>query len=72
MRTLRLVRHLAAAGWRIGVVTLTVDTMRPGATLDPALVRHVLTNFIANAVDAMERGGRLSVQARRLGDQLAF
>jgi signal transduction histidine kinase len=40
--------------------------------LDPSLVRHVLTNFIANAVDAMERGGRLTVQARRLGDQLAL
>lgn len=41
MRTLRLVRHLASAGWRIGVVTLTVDTMRPGSALDPALVARV-------------------------------
>ncbi len=40
--------------------------------LDPSLVRHVLTNFIANAVDAMEQGGRLTVQARRLGEQLAL
>ena len=40
--------------------------------LDPSLVRHVLTNFIANAVDAMEGGGRLSVQARRVADQLAL
>jgi two-component system NtrC family sensor kinase len=38
--------------------------------LDPALVRHVLTNFISNAVDAMAHGGRLLVQARRAGDQL--
>jgi two-component system, NtrC family, sensor kinase len=42
------------------------------ATLDPALVRHVLTNFISNAVDAMGHGGRLTVRARRLGEQLAL
>jgi two-component system, NtrC family, sensor kinase len=40
--------------------------------LDPSLVRHVLTNFIANAVDAMAAGGRLVVRARRAGDQLAL
>jgi two-component system, NtrC family, sensor kinase len=41
-------------------------------TLDPSLVRHVLTNFIANAVDAMAHGGRLTVRARRDGDQMAL
>ena len=40
--------------------------------LDPSLVRHVLTNFIANAVDAMAQGGRLVVRARRAGDQIAL
>jgi two-component system NtrC family sensor kinase len=42
------------------------------ATLDPSLVRHVLTNFISNAVDAMAQGGRLVVRARRAGDQIAL
>ncbi len=43
------------------------------ATLDPSLVRHVLTNFISNAVDAMAaRGGSLTVRARRDGEQLAL
>jgi signal transduction histidine kinase len=42
------------------------------ATLDPSLVRHVLTNFISNAVDAMGQGGQLTVRARRVGDQLAL
>jgi two-component system, NtrC family, sensor kinase len=42
------------------------------ATLDPSLVRHVLINFITNAVDAMGHGGRLAVRARRVGDQLAL
>jgi len=41
-------------------------------TLDPALVRHVLTNFLSNAVDAMSHGGRLTVRARRAGDLLAL
>jgi signal transduction histidine kinase len=40
--------------------------------LDPSLVRHVLTNFLSNAVDAMAQGGRLVVRARRAGDHLAL
>jgi signal transduction histidine kinase len=42
------------------------------ASIDPSLVRHVLGNFISNAVDAMPRGGHLTVRARRAGDQLAL
>ncbi|MGZ6126176.1 MAG: sensor histidine kinase, partial [Myxococcales bacterium] len=34
---------------------------------DPGLVRHLLTNLVANAVDAMPNGGRLEVQARTEG-----
>jgi two-component system NtrC family sensor kinase len=34
---------------------------------DPGLVRHLLTNLVANAVDAMPNGGRLEVQARQEG-----
>src|SRR5712671_2702753 len=34
---------------------------------DPGLVRHLLTNLLANAVDAMPNGGRLGVQARADG-----
>jgi signal transduction histidine kinase len=32
--------------------------------LDPALVRHVLGNFVSNALDAMAGAGRLEVRAR--------
>jgi len=42
------------------------------ASIDPSLVRHVLGNFISNAVDAMSAGGALTVRARRAGDQLAL
>ncbi|HET7785242.1 MAG TPA: HAMP domain-containing sensor histidine kinase [Myxococcales bacterium] len=34
---------------------------------DPGLVRHLLTNLVANAVDAMPNGGRLEVKARSEG-----
>jgi len=42
------------------------------AVTDPGLVRHVLTNFISNAVDAMPGGGTLTVRAARRGDHLAL
>jgi signal transduction histidine kinase len=42
------------------------------ASIDPSLVRHVLGNFISNAIDAMPAAGQLTVRARRAGDQLAL
>lgn len=42
------------------------------ATTDPALVRHVLTNFVTNAVDAMPAGGTLAVSAARDGALLSL
>jgi len=39
---------------------------------DPGLVRHLLTNLVANAVDAMPNGGRLEVQARQEGREVVL
>jgi signal transduction histidine kinase len=39
---------------------------------DPGLVRHLLTNLVANAVDAMPNGGRLEVRARREGREVVL
>ena len=61
----------AEARARIGVhKDVAADLGR--VVLDPGLVRHVLTNFIANAVDAMPEGGDLFVAASRQGEELAL
>jgi len=55
---------------------IAVERDLPGdlgrAVTDPGLVRHVLTNFISNAVDAMPGGGTLRLRAERDGAQLAL
>jgi two-component system, NtrC family, sensor kinase len=56
---------------RLEVVSDVPPEIGP-ASVDPSLVRHVLGNFISNAVDAMPEGGRLTVRARRSGDHLAL
>jgi signal transduction histidine kinase len=42
------------------------------AITDPGLVRHVLTNFVTNAVDAMPSGGTLAIRAARDGALLSL
>ncbi len=41
-----------------------------GIITDPSLVRHVLTNLIANAVDAMPAGGKLDLSAQTRDGEL--
>ena len=41
MRTLRLVRQLAADGWSVDVVTSSPERFRPGTVSDPALLAKV-------------------------------
>jgi signal transduction histidine kinase len=59
----------ADARTRLQVAT-EVEPGLESVVIDPGLVRHVLTNFIGNAVDAMSEGGKLTVGARREGDEL--
>ena len=40
--------------------------------IDPGLVRHLLTNLVANAVDAMPQGGKLEVKAFHEGRDLVL
>ena len=49
-----------------------VDGAAAQVRTDPGLVRHLLTNLVANAVDAMPNGGRLEVQAHREGQDLVL
>ncbi len=59
----------AEARAKIGVTR----EVEPGAVrTDPGLVRHLLTNLVANAVDAMPGGGKLEVRARRVGHDLVL
>jgi two-component system NtrC family sensor kinase len=53
-------------------VVIAVPPELGRVTTDPGLVRHVLTNFISNAVDAMPSGGTLTLSAARHGAQLAL
>ncbi len=51
-------------------VTHEVSPEVRGVLTDPSLVRHVVTNLVANAVDAMPQGGALHVFAGGRGDEL--
>lgn len=42
----------------------------PGALLDRAKVRQILTNLAVNAMQAMPRGGTLTIAARRAGEEV--
>jgi two-component system, NtrC family, sensor kinase len=46
-------------------ISRTIDPAAERVRTDPGLVRHLLTNLIANAIDAMPGEGRLVVSARR-------
>jgi signal transduction histidine kinase len=61
----------AEARERIAVVREVPADLEQVVT-DPGLVRHVLTNFISNAVDAMAGSGTLTVRATRAGAQVAL
>ena len=51
-------------------VTREVSPELAGVLTDPSLVRHVVTNLVANAVDAMPEGGALHLFARAEGAEL--
>jgi signal transduction histidine kinase len=62
---------LSADARRRLTVTREVSPDVAGVLTDPSLVRHVVTNLVANAVDAMPQGGQLHVFARVGGPEAA-
>jgi signal transduction histidine kinase len=40
----------------------------PEVTVDPAQIHQVLVNLVVNAIQAMEQGGRLTVETSRVDD----
>jgi signal transduction histidine kinase len=53
-------------------ISRTIDPAAERVRTDPGLVRHLLTNLITNAVDAMPGEGKLAVSARRDGGDLVL
>jgi GAF domain-containing protein len=70
--------ELTESSWHLepprrGIVIHAVTDLAPNlpTTLsDPAELREVMTNLILNAVDAMPRGGTLTVSTARRGDSI--
>ncbi len=75
-QVIREALELTEAAWRLeppgrGILIEAVSNLAPDlpTTLsDPAELREVMTNLILNAVDAMPRGGLLTLSTARRGD----
>jgi CheY-like chemotaxis protein len=74
-RVVREALELTESSWRLepprrGLTIQTVTELAPdlpGTTGDPTELREVMTNLILNAVDAMPRGGTLTISTAQRG-----
>jgi hypothetical protein len=64
MRTLRLARHLAGAGWNVDFVTIAPAAFRPGTVVDPALLDKVPASVNVIRADAVRPFARLAFALR--------
>jgi signal transduction histidine kinase len=53
-------------------IDLQIDADPPEFVTDPGLVRQVVINLVSNGLDAVERGGRVSVAARTEKDEVVI
>jgi signal transduction histidine kinase len=53
-------------------ISRSIDPAAERVRTDPGLVRHLLTNLITNAIDAMPQDGKLDVRATRDGGDLVL
>ena len=51
-------------------LALAVAADLPSVQVDPERLRHVLYSLVRNGVEAMPSGGKLTIRARRAGDQI--
>jgi glycosyltransferase involved in cell wall biosynthesis len=64
MRTLRLVRHLAAKGWRLTVLTASPDYYRSETPIDPGLLERVPPEVAVVRTRVVRTWSRLMERAR--------
>ena len=65
LRTLRLVRHLAEAGWRVDVITAAPERFRAGTVIDMALLEKVPRGVEVSRARAWRPVERLGTAIRR-------
>jgi two-component system, NtrC family, sensor kinase len=63
-----LVQGLAPA--KRAAVTWAVDPGLGELVTDPGLLRQIVVNLVSNALDAVDRNGRIDVEARPVGDDV--
>jgi len=51
-------------------VQTELDPALPETSVDPDLLRRALSNLVLNAIDAMPRGGELTIRTRPQGDRI--
>jgi two-component system NtrC family sensor kinase len=58
-----------APGKRVAV-TWRVDATLGELVTDPGLLRQIVVNLVANALDAVDKNGRIEIAARPIGDDV--
>jgi signal transduction histidine kinase len=60
----------AVAPSKRAAVTWTVDPALGDLVTDPGLLRQIVVNLVSNALDAVDKNGRIDVAARAIGDDV--
>jgi signal transduction histidine kinase len=59
-----------APGKRVAVISSRVDATLGELVTDPGLLRQIVVNLVSNALDAVDKDGRIEIAARPIGDDV--
>jgi two-component system NtrC family sensor kinase len=59
-----------APGKRVAVISSAVDPTLGPLVTDPGLLRQIVVNLVSNALDAVDKDGRIEIAARPVGDDV--